>query len=109
MFVSNLMGGTQIDEIAAPNEIVKLTDQVISYVKEVLQSNVVRAIITNPCRNVAVALRFVRQGGGLFSHNANWAGAARVHHPRRVPTPGHHVQVSVRLLRHTLPTCARRV
>ncbi len=48
MFVSNLMGGTQIDEIAAPNEIVKLTDQVISYVKEVLQSNVVRAITTQP-------------------------------------------------------------
>lgn len=36
------MGGTQIDDITAPNEIIKLADQVICYVKEVLQSNVVR-------------------------------------------------------------------
>lgn len=61
MFVSNLMGGTQIDEIAAPNEIVKLTDQVISYVKEVLQSNVVPlgCITHGVCRHRAIMYKYL--------------------------------------------------
>ena len=43
MYVSNTMGGIQIDDIAAPNEIEKLATEVISYVKGELQSNVVHS------------------------------------------------------------------
>jgi len=36
MFVSNIMGGTQMDDVVAANGIVKLSDQVISYVKSAI-------------------------------------------------------------------------
>lgn len=61
LFVSNLMGGTQIDDVAAPNEIVKLADQVIHYVKEVLQSNVV--LIVPFCRISRCSLFSIHQMG----------------------------------------------
>lgn len=49
MFVGNTMGGVQIDDVAAPNEIEKLASEVITYVKKELDSNVVRDIALVDC------------------------------------------------------------
>lgn len=61
MFVSNTMGGIQVDDIAAPNEIQKLTEAVVSYIKKELNSNVVPigCITHGICRHRAILYKYL--------------------------------------------------